>query len=102
MPDDWSLEGRQRIAKYLLPDDGTTSGIVVYDADNIENLRQELIEEREQCKGRILHRVLAYLTAPKVIEKPIHIITGDIASIINEEFRNFDNKINKRFGIKER
>lgn len=114
MKDDWSLKGK--LVHYIINvEDGKKSHIEedklsekwitissFYPKKDIETLRQKLIEDKKELQNKILHRISSYISLPMLIaelNEPVHVVIENISSIINEEFRKYEEKINKRFGV---
>ena len=108
--EEWSLKGKDVDMVRVTDDKEDTFGYpaypldMLYSAKDIEILHRELQKDKQELQDKISSRI-AGLLLPPLPHKYINPTNTsqlrlDISAVINEEFRKFEEKINKRFGVK--
>jgi len=92
----WSLKGKEK--KLWV---GKKPPLIYYKYD-IETLHRELEKDKQELQDKILARIAGLLSPPLPPKytnpKNTSQLRLDISSIINEEFRKFEERMNERFG----
>ena len=106
---EWSLKGKDVDMVRVTNDKEDTFGYpaypldMLYSAKDIETLHRELHKDKQELLDKISSRI-AGLLLPPLPHKYINPTNTsqlrlDISAIINEEFRKFEEKMNRRFGV---
>lgn len=97
MTDDWSLKGKEKhwyngiIYDYKINE----RAISFYFSEDIETLRQKFIEDTNNFQDKLLARLTSYLSFPLRSDEET------ISQIANELFREYKEKMNRRFGVED-
>ena len=111
MTDDWSLKGKAVVimcgiqGMYVFPESKKEhlpkDAVFVYKKQDIETLRQKLIDESKNFQDTVLARVSSHLTFPLKSDPETQKLVSEISMILNEEFRKYQRRINRCFGVEE-
>ena len=75
----------------------------IYFKDDIETLHRELHKDKQELLDKISSRITGLLLPPLPPKYTNPTNTSqlrlDISAIVNEEFRKFEEKMNRRFGV---
>ena len=99
--EEWSLEGKDYM---VLMDEYDVEPTVVYKKDDIKTLHSELQKDKQELQNKILARISGLLSPPLPSDynlKNTSQLILDISGVINEEFRKYEEKMDRRFGNKE-